>query len=158
VQISEVRVKLVENRSEKLQAFCTITLDDDFVVRDIKIIDGSRGPFVAMPSRKLSDRCPRCGSKNHLRSKYCNECGSRQPVNRARSDNRGRARLHTDIAHPVNAKCRQFIEQSILEAFQIELERAKSPDYVPPNLDEFEDYDEYPTPPMREGREATEGG
>ncbi|MFH0944383.1 MAG: SpoVG family protein [Planctomycetota bacterium] len=150
MQISEVRVKLVENRSEKLQAFCTITLDDDFVVRDIKVIDGNRGPFVAMPSRKLTDRCPRCGTKNHLRSKYCNDCGSRQPVNRARADTRGRARLHTDIAHPINAGCREFIEQTILEAFQSELEKAKSPDYVPPNLDEFDDYDEYSPPPERE--------
>lgn len=154
MQISEVRVKLVENRSEKLQAFCTVTFDDDFVVRDIKVIDGNRGPFVAMPSRKLTDRCPRCGTKNHLRSKFCNDCGSRQPANRARADNRGRARLHTDIAHPVNAKCREFIEQTILEAFQAELERAKSPDYVPPNLDEFDDYDEFVPPP---GREAAEG-
>ena len=154
MQISEVRVKLVENRSEKLQAFCTITMDDDFVIRDIKIIEGNRGPFVAMPSRKLTDRCPRCGNKNHLRSKYCNECGGRQPINRARSDTRGRARLHTDIAHPVNAKCRQYIEQSILEAFQIELEKAKAPNYVPPDLDEFDEFDDYPQPPEHE---ATEG-
>ena len=143
MRISEVRVKLVENRSEKLQAFCTITMDNDFVVRDIKIIDGVRGPFVAMPSRKLTDRCPRCGTKNHLRSKYCNDCGNKLSSNRARSDGRGRSRLHTDIAHPINARCRRFIEESILEAFHTEVEKSKSPDYVAPDLDDFEFDDDY---------------
>lgn len=150
MQISEVRVKLVDNRSEKLQAFCTITMDDDFVIRDIKIIEGNRGPFVAMPSRKLTDRCQRCSTKNHLRSKFCNECGSRLQSNRARPDSRGRARLHTDIAHPINAGCRQNIEHSILEAFHTELEKAKSPDYVAPDLDDFGEYDEAPPPRQQE--------
>lgn len=157
MRVSEVRVKLVENRSEKLQAFCTITLDDDFVVRDIKIIEGTRGPFVAMPSRKLTDRCQRCGCKNHLRAKFCNECGNRLASNRARPDNRGRARLHTDISHPINAGCRKFIEHSILEAFHTELEKSKDPGYVAPNLDEFDDYDEYPEPPPPSARQASHG-
>ncbi len=154
MQISEVRVKLVDNRSEKLQAFCTITFDDDFVVRDIKIIEGTNGPFVAMPSRKLTDRCQKCGTKNHLRARFCNECGSRLSPNRARSDGRGRARLHTDISHPINPRCRRFIEQSILEAFHAELEKSKSPDYVAPDIDEFDDFSDYPEPPPLE-REAS---
>ncbi|MBK6941897.1 MAG: septation protein SpoVG family protein [Planctomycetes bacterium] len=140
MKVSEIRVKLVSDRTEKLQAFCTITLDDDFVVRDIKIIEGPRGPFVAMPSRKLSDRCPRCHSKNHLRAKFCNECAFKLPVHRSGLDQRGRARLHTDIAHPVNPACRQYIEQAILAAFHAELERSKTPGYVAPNLDDFDDY------------------
>lgn len=158
MKISEVRVKLVENRSEKLQAFCTITMDNDFVVRDIKIIEGARGPFVAMPSRKLTERCHRCGTKNHLRSKFCNECGARQPQNRVRSDGKGRTRLHTDIAHPINARCREFIETSILEAFYAEIERSKSPGYVAPSLDDF-DYDDYiPEPDRGADKEAGQGG
>lgn len=147
MRISEVRVKLVDNRSEKLQAFCTMTVEGEFVVRDIKIIDGARGPFIAMPSRKLSDRCGRCGIKNHLRAKYCNECGNRLAPNRAKADGRGRARLHTDIAHPINASCRQFMEVTILAAFHAEIEKAKSPDYVAPDLEDFEDgYDVYDEP------------
>lgn len=142
MHVSEVRVKLVDNRREKLQAFCTITLDNDFVIRDIKIIEGARGPFVAMPSRKLTERCQRCGSKNHLRAKYCNECSGRLQM-RAKPDSRGRARLHTDIAHPINMKCREFLEGLILKAFHEEVEKSKSPDYVPPDLDDFEFDDEY---------------
>jgi stage V sporulation protein G len=71
VEITEVRVKLMEEPGERLQAFCSITFDDAFVIRDLKIIEGSTGPFVAMPSRKLTAHCPQCGCKNHLRSAYC---------------------------------------------------------------------------------------
>ena len=63
MEITEVRIKLVEGSDDRLQAFCSITFDDCFVVRDLKIIDGSNGPFVAMPSRKLTAHCPKCSYK-----------------------------------------------------------------------------------------------
>src|SRR5207248_1435999 len=69
VVITEVRIKLMEDNNERLQAFCSVTFDDCFVIRDLKIIEGTKGSFVAMPSRKLTDRCPGCGSKNHLRAR-----------------------------------------------------------------------------------------
>ena len=53
MEISEVRVKLVDNKDIRLKAFCSITLDNEFVVRDIKIIEGGGDFFVAMPSRKM---------------------------------------------------------------------------------------------------------
>ena len=58
----------MEEPGERLKAFCSITFDNCFVIRDLKIIDGSNGPFVAMPSRKLTAHCPGCGMKNHLRA------------------------------------------------------------------------------------------
>ena len=61
MEITEVRVKLVSNKDDRLKAFCSITMDNEFVVRDIKIIEGSGGYFVAMPSRKMSDHCEKCG-------------------------------------------------------------------------------------------------
>ena len=78
MEITEVRVKLMDEGGERLQAFCSITLDDAFVVRDLKIIEGATGPFVAMPSRKLTAHCPQCGCKNHLRAAFCNQCGGRR--------------------------------------------------------------------------------
>ena len=77
MEITEVRIKLMEEPGERLKAFCSITFDDAFVVRDLKIIEGSSGPFVAMPSRKLTSHCPYCGCKNHLRAAFCNQCGKR---------------------------------------------------------------------------------
>ena len=76
MQITEVRIKLVENGAERLLAFCSITIDGAFVVRDLKVIGGPSGPFVAMPSRKLCGHCPSCGFKNPLRASYCNQCGA----------------------------------------------------------------------------------
>ena len=74
MEITEVRIKLMEEAGERLQAFCSITFDDCFVIRDLKIIDGSNGPFVAMPSRKLTSHCLQCGGKI-ICANYCNDCG-----------------------------------------------------------------------------------
>ena len=140
MEITEVRVKLVADSTERLKAFCSVTFDGEYVVRDLKIIEGTNGLFVAMPSRKLTDHCTKCGAKNHLRARYCNECGARLNENRAGKDSAGRAKLHADVAHPINARCRERIQSAIIEAFQEELERAKKPGYVPPKLDE-DDYE-----------------
>lgn len=53
IQITEVRVSL--RSDEKLKAFVSITLNDSFVIRGLKIIRGNSGLFVAMPSRKRPD-------------------------------------------------------------------------------------------------------
>ncbi|MBN1123503.1 MAG: septation protein SpoVG family protein, partial [Sedimentisphaerales bacterium] len=94
----------------------------------------------AMPSRKMSDHCERCGGKNHLRAKYCNNCGASLSENRARQDSQGRMKLHADVAHPINAACRKRIQDKIVEAFHEEVERSKQPGYKPVDLDE-PDYD-----------------
>jgi stage V sporulation protein G len=143
VEITEVRIKLMTRRNDKLRAFCSITLDDSFVIRDIKIIEGARGAFVAMPSRKLTDRCPRCGMKNHLRSKFCSECGSRLSPDRAVRDPQGRARLHADIAHPIHAAARDLMQKRILQAYDEEVEKSKLPGYKPVEI--FESPDDYET-------------
>ncbi|GIW87428.1 MAG: stage V sporulation protein G [Isosphaeraceae bacterium] len=143
MEITEVRIKLMEDNSgsnERLQAFCSITFDDMFVIRDLKIIEGAKGFFVAMPSRKLSDRCSHCGTKNHLRSRFCNHCGSRLDENRALRDSDGRAKLHADIAHPINSACREKIQNAVLASYAEELERSKLPGYVS-RYDDFDDLD-----------------
>ncbi len=53
MEITEIKVFPVND--EKLKAYVTITLDDCFVVRDLKIINGNTGMFVAMPSKKRKD-------------------------------------------------------------------------------------------------------
>ena len=139
MEITEVRIKLMDEPGERLKAFCSITFDDCFVVRDLKIIDGSNGPFVAMPSRKLTSHCPRCGMKNHLRAGYCNQCGGRLEDTRAPKDADGRAKLYADIAHPINSGCREMIQQCVIHEYFSEIERAKQPGYVS-RYDDF-DYD-----------------
>src|SRR5210317_168010 len=131
MEISEVRVKLVANQDDRLKAFCSMTLDNEFVVRDIKIIEGTSGLFVAMPSRKMSDHCEKCGGKNHLRARHCNNCGARLSESRIRKDPKGRMKLHADIAHPINVDCRRRIQEKVIGGFNEEVEKSKLPGYKP---------------------------
>lgn len=139
MRITEVRIKLTEETDDRLQAFCSVTFDDWFVVRDLKIIEGTNGPFVAMPSRKLTAHCPRCGSKNHLRAIYCNQCGGKQDTDRAVRDNEGRAKLYADIAHPINSDCREMIQTRVVADYRKERELSRQPGYVSRYEDEFDD-------------------
>jgi len=138
VEITEVRIKLMEEPGERLKAFCSITFDDSFVVRDLKIIEGASGPFVAMPSRKLTAHCPNCRSKNHLRAVFCNQCGTRMKECLTTRDDEGRAKLYADIAHPINSACREMIQDRVIKAFDEERARAKMPGYVS-SYDDFEE-------------------
>jgi stage V sporulation protein G len=141
VEITEVRIKLMEEPGERLKAFCSITFDDAFVVRDLKIIEGASGPFVAMPSRKLTAHCPHCRCKNHLRAAYCNQCGARLREPQPTKDEEGRAKLYADIAHPINSACREMIQLRVIAAFDEEKARAKLPGYVP-SYDDFDGGDD----------------
>lgn len=141
MEITEVRVKLMEDSDDRLQAFCSITFDDCFVVRDLKIIEGSNGPFVAMPSRKLTSHCHRCGCKNHLRAPYCNQCGTRLRDERAVRDEDGRVKLYADIAHPINSQCREMIQQRVISEYEAELDRAQQPGYHSRYDDDYDDFD-----------------
>src|SRR3989440_3245453 len=116
MQLTDIRIKLCDDQSSRLKAFCALTFDNTFVIRDVKLIDGNDGLFLAMPSRKLSDHCGRCGDKNHLRARFCNNCGSRLDEHRYLRYQNGnghgsRLKLHADIAHPINADCRHRIEE-----------------------------------------------
>jgi stage V sporulation protein G len=141
MEITEVRVRLVRNKKDdQLRAFCSMTLDHEFVVRDIKVIQGVRGYFVAMPSRKMGDHCAHCGSKNHLAAKFCNSCGAELPRNRVKKDPKGRMKLHADVAHPISADCRRRIHEALVVAYQEEFKRSKLPGYKPAPEDDDMEY------------------
>ncbi len=151
MHLSEVRVSLCDThpihqgpaqsqpQGARLKAFCSITFDNTFVIRDVKLIEGNDGLFLAMPSRKLCDKCRRCGEKNHLRARFCNSCGGRLNEQRflqyQNHNGPSRLKLHADIAHPINAHCRHELERVVFEAFREELERSRQPGYVPQSLD-----------------------
>lgn len=138
MDITEVRIKLMESGEDRLRGFCSITFDSSFVIRDLKIIDGNTGLFIAMPSRKLTFHCPRCRQKNHLRSKYCNNCGSALPHSRVENGPDGRGKLYADVAHPINAECRDAIQRRIVEEYHAETARSKQPGYRSRYDDDYE--------------------
>lgn len=55
MNVTEVRVRLIKKEDTKLRALASITLDGCFVVHDVKVIEGSDGCFIAMPSKKTPE-------------------------------------------------------------------------------------------------------
>ena len=55
MKITDVRVRMVKKDDSKLKAVASVTFDDCFVVHDIKVIEGTEGFFIAMPSRKTDE-------------------------------------------------------------------------------------------------------
>ena len=54
MQITDVRVRKI-TKEGKMRAVVSITIDDEFVIHDIKVIEGDKGMFIAMPSKKAAD-------------------------------------------------------------------------------------------------------
>jgi signal transduction histidine kinase/DNA-binding cell septation regulator SpoVG/ActR/RegA family two-component response regulator len=150
--ITDIQITLVPNPG-RLLAFANIIIEHCFLIKDIKIIQGSKFIFISMPSRKVLDHCMVCGAKNHLLAKFCNECGTR--LSRESAEKPVKLKLHSDIAHPLNAQCRQEFQKIIIKAFQEEVARSKQPGYVPSH---FEDLslkdDDIPTPTPLHGLPA----
>lgn len=81
MQITDVRVRKI-TKEGKMKAVVSITIDDEFVVHDIKVIEGEKGLFIAMPSKKSTDG------------------------------------EYRDIAHPINSRTREIIQNMILEGYE----------------------------------------
>ena len=69
---------------------------------------------------------------------FCNQCGVRQKEDRAIRDEDGRAKLYADIAHPINSRCREMIQDHVIRVYREELERSRLPGYV----SRYEDFDD----------------
>ena len=123
MEVTEVKVFLKDSPDKKLKAYATVTFDNAFVVRNIKVIEGTNGLFIAMPSRKIKHPCPKCAFKNESRSKYCNQCGAQLSAASSTQapDSIGSAQLeHKDIAHPITQSFREYLQDKVLEAYEKE--------------------------------------
>lgn len=106
------------NGREHLLGFSCVTFEHCFVVQDLRIINGDRGPFVSMPSRKLMDHCPQCRTKNHLRAKYCNNCGSRLSDDRIYINSlTGKPKYYEDLVYPITQDFREYLEREIMRRY-----------------------------------------
>ena len=124
MEITEIRVFLKEGQDKKLKAYTTVTFDNEFVVRNIKVIQGSSGLFIAMPSRKLKTSCPKCNFKNEVGGKFCGQCGTGFSTQARDDEGRDAKAEHRDIAHPVTQKFREYLQNKILGAYQAEAGKA----------------------------------
>jgi stage V sporulation protein G len=127
MDITEVRIFLKDSPDKKLKAYATVTFDNAFVVRNIKIIQGTNGVFIAMPSRKVKQPCPKCNFKNELRAKYCNQCGAQLPVQaRPITPDPNAQAEHKDIAHPITQIFRELLQKKVLAAYEEEARKGPS--------------------------------
>jgi stage V sporulation protein G len=124
MEITEVRVFLKDSQDKKLRAYATVTFDSAFVVRNIKVIQGTNGVFIAMPSRKVKQPCHKCNFKNEFRSKFCNQCGAQLLVSNqpAVPDMNAQAE-HKDIAHPITQQFRDHLQKKVLDAYAQEVKK-----------------------------------
>ena len=124
MELTEIKVKIVPRGTNKLKGFASITFDNAFVIKDVRIIQGLKGTIVAMPAKKLTFRCFKCGFKNTLRSKFCSECGRRVHASLSRRNpTTGRPILQVDVAHPINPETRKMIEDKVIQAYEVEFEK-----------------------------------
>ncbi|MCA9216086.1 MAG: SpoVG family protein [Planctomycetales bacterium] len=114
MEVTEVQVNLCDNSDERLRAYCAVIFDGCFVVHNVRVIEKAGGLLVAMPSRKVTGKCGQCGFKNPIDANYCSNCGNDiSKLKKTQSD----SKIHFDIAHPINAECRQMIEREVLAAY-----------------------------------------
>ncbi len=123
MEITEVRISLREGE-KKLKAYVTVTFDNSFVVRNIKVVEGNQGLFVAMPARKMKQFCPRCGRKVDVGSKFCSSCGVQLPFP-PRDLTKDKQSTHQDLAHPINQEFRDYLQSKVLDAYYQEKEAPK---------------------------------
>ncbi|HIW21509.1 MAG TPA: septation regulator SpoVG [Candidatus Dorea intestinavium] len=83
MQITDVRIRKIAKEG-KLKAVASITIENEFVVHDIKVIEGEKGLFIAMPSKKTADG------------------------------------EYRDVAHPINSKTREQMQEMILTKYEEE--------------------------------------
>ena len=124
MNITEIKIMLAADGpwfNEHIRAFASLVINDELCIRDLKVLQGNKGLFVAMPSRKILDRCDGCGTKNHLSARFCNQCGSRLDEHRAPRDEDGRSKLHSDVCHPIARSGRIELEAAVLAAYEAAL-------------------------------------
>ena len=131
MDITEVRVFLKDSPDKKLKAYATVTFDNAFVVRNIKVIQGTNGVFIAMPSRKVKQPCPKCNFKNEMRAKFCNQCGGQLPVSSRPAVAEPNAQAeHKDIAHPITQQFREYLQKKVLDAYDSEVKKGSAPSHL----------------------------
>ena len=110
---------------------------------DTKIEIVKKAPKYSSPATmiktSLAQSLPAIGTPINGSNRQPTPMAMTSDTDRVRKDPKGRMKLHADIAHPINAQCRQSIQKKVTEAFEQEFEKSKEPGYEPIDLDEADD-------------------
>lgn len=136
MNITDIRLDMIDNPSGKLRAFCSLTFNDEFVVKNFKIIEGNHGLFVAMPSRKLTKPCYKCDNRVFRRANYCDRCG-KEFDDRSGNRHSDSGETHSDIAFPIEDDFREKLEDQLIESYHrrrkggsgVDVEHSKDENY-----------------------------
>ena len=101
MEITNVGISL-KNTEGTLRAYASVTFDDEFVVKDIKITETEKGLTMSMPRRKV---------------KLKEEVDETDPE--------VRSKLYRDVAHPINSQAREKIEKAIFAKYEEELKKSQ---------------------------------
>ncbi|HPP66735.1 MAG TPA: septation protein SpoVG family protein [bacterium] len=116
MEITETRISPINKPNSRLRGYASVTFDNSFVIREIRIIEGKNGLFIAMPSRKMQRPCPKCNFKNPVTNKFCGQCGSEIKISEQKNSSPG-SQQHKDLAHPINTQFRDYLQKKVLEAY-----------------------------------------
>jgi len=122
MEITEVRVSPVEKQNGRLKGFATITLDGVLVVRGIRIVEGEKGLFIAMPNRKAEHRCGACNAWNVFHARFCNRCGKEILKPDAPEVKEDDEKNYHDVVHPIENEFRQYLQGHILGAYHNQIQ------------------------------------
>ncbi len=136
MNITNTQLDIIENPNGKLRAFCSLTFNHEFVVKNFKIIKGKHGLFVAMPSRKLTKPCYRCDNRAFRNANYCDRCG-KEFDDRSGNSHHDTDETHSDIAFPIEDDFREQLEDRLIAAYRkrkeggsgVNVEHAKDENY-----------------------------
>lgn len=125
--ITDTRVSLIgEGAQDGLAAYCAVTFDHVFVVRDVRVVKIDGRTYVSMPERKIQSACPHCRERNALRARFCGECGGRLPDPPAHDAHGRPTRFLVDVVHPIRREFRAELERTVIDAYQAERSRNHS--------------------------------
>lgn len=129
--VTHVYAKLPDSSSGNLMGFCQVVFDNLLIVRDIKILNSGRGPFLAFPTRFLTDHCPNseCKGKNRLEARFCNWCGRPLQQNRFQLKPNGRPLIEESCTHPMNTDFRFYVQDEAMKALERERYLVNEPCY-----------------------------
>lgn len=126
MEVTDVQVNLVGGGDDRLRAYCAVVFDQSFVVHNVRVIEKTDGLLVAMPSRKLTSKCPSCHFKNPIDNRFCGNCGTQLRDEAAIKRLQRDTKVHFDVAHPINPEMRRKIEEAVLAAYHQASEQRSS--------------------------------
>lgn len=127
MQVTKVDVRLAAELVEHIRAgrslaerlgiiaYCNITFDQSFIVRDVRVIGDADSIKISMPSRKLSVNFA-CGHKNDFDNEFCGKCGQARAI--AADLMLAGMRCYFDVCHPIESHLRRHLNDMTIAAIE----------------------------------------